>query len=155
MTGAEFLRRIYELEDSGRCKEDEIRKIQSDMIHLKSVDTSRDRVDGGKPMDTADKVAKLLEVEATLNADWDELIKWREVARRLINRMNNSLYKAVLMTRVVNHRSWPNVAGILHKSEDRARHLYPLAVAEFEARVAELYPGYLDSVQIFGGNSTK
>lgn len=149
MTGAEFLRRIYELEDSIRCKEDEIQKIQADMVHLKSVDTSKDRVDGGKPMDTADKIAKLLEVEESLNADWDELIKWREVARSMISRMNNSLYKAVLMTRVVNHRSWPVVAGILHKSEDRTRHLYPLAVAEFEARVAELYPGYLDTIQIF------
>ena len=44
MTGAEFLRRIYELEDGLACKEDEIRKIQADMVHLKSVDTSRDRV---------------------------------------------------------------------------------------------------------------
>ena len=56
----------------------------------------------------------------------------------------------VLMTRIVNHRSWKRVAGVLNKSEDYVRHLYPVAVAEFEARVAEEYPGYLDNVTFPG-----
>ena len=150
MTGAEFLRRIYALEDGLACKEDEIRKIQADMVHLKSVDTSRDRVDGGQPMDMADKVARLMEVEESLNRDWDTLIKWREVARDMIGRMLTDQNRIVLMTRIVNHRSWKRVAGVLNKSEDYVRHLYPVAVAEFEARVAEEYPGYLDTVDFPG-----
>ena len=154
MTGTEFLRRIYELEDGLACKEDEIRKIQADMIHLKSVDTSRDRVDGGQPLDMADKVARLMEVEESLNRDWDTLIKWREVARDMIGRMLTDQNRIVLMTRIVNHRSWKRVAGVLNKSEDYVRHLYPVAVAEFEARVAEEYPGYLDSVD-FPGEKTQ
>lgn len=150
MTGAEFLRRIYELEDGLACKEDEIRKIQADMVHLKSVDTSRVRVDGGQPMDMADKVARLMEVEESLNRDWDTLIKWREVARDMISRMLTGQNRTVLMTRIVNHRSWKRVAGVLNKSEGYVRHLYPVAVAEFEARVAEEYPGYLDTVDFPG-----
>ena len=84
MTAEEFLQRIYDMESDIVCKEDEIRKIHEDMIHLKSVDTGKDRVDGGQPMDLSDKVANLLEVEAQLDAEWDELIKWREEARKLI-----------------------------------------------------------------------
>lgn len=148
MTGAEFLRKIYELEDGLACKEDEIQKIHQDMIHLKSVDTARDRVDGGQPLSMADKVAKLMEVEEALNRDWDELIKWREVARKMIGRMPTEQNKAVLMTRVVNHRAWKKVAAVINKSEDYARHLYPVAVAEFEALAATDYPGYLDTVEV-------
>lgn len=150
MTGAEFLRRIYELEDGLACKEDEICKIRADMIHLKSVDTSRDKVDGGQPLDMADKVVRLMEVEESLNRDWDTLIKWREVARDMIGRMLTDQNRIVLMTRIVNHRSWKQVAGVLNKSEDYVRHLYPVAVAEFEARVVEEYPGYLDTVDFPG-----
>lgn len=120
------------------------------MIHLKSVDTSRDRVDGGQPLGMADKVAKLMEVEEALNRDWDTLIKWREVAREMIGRMLTDQNRIVLMTRIVNHRSWKRVAGVLNKSEDYVRHLYPVAVAEFETRVAEEYPGYLDNVTFPG-----
>ena len=54
MTAEEFLQRIYDLESDIACKEDEIRKIHEDMIHLKSVDTGKDRVDGGQPMDLSD-----------------------------------------------------------------------------------------------------
>ena len=146
MTGAEFLRRIYDLEDSLACKEDEIRKIRSDIISLHSVDTSAIKVDGGKHMDTSDKVIRLLDVEAALNDDWDALIRWREVARQMIGRMLTDQNRIILMVRIVNHRSWKPVASILGKSEDYVRHLYPIAVAEFEARVAEEYPGYLENI---------
>lgn len=155
MTGAEFLRRIYELEDSLACKEDEIRKIRSDIISLHSVDTSAAKVDGGKHMDTSDKVIRLMEVEAALNADWDALIKWREVARKMIGRMLTDQNRIVLMVRIVNHRSWKQVASILDKSEDYVRHLYPIAVAEFEARVAKEYPGYLENLDFPDGEITQ
>ena len=148
MTAAEFLQRIYELESDLACKEDEIRKIHEDMVHLKSVDTSRDRVDGGQPLDMADKVAHLLEVEELLGAEWDELIKWREEARRLIDLLEPGLSKSVLMLRVVNHRSWKKVGQVVHKSEDYCRHLYPLAVGDFGYLLATRDPNYLDTVRI-------
>lgn len=148
MTPAEFLRRIYELESDLACKEDEIRKIHEDMTHLKSVDTSHDRVDGGKPLDLSDKVAHLIEVETLLDQEWDELIRWREEARRLIDMLEPGLSKGVLMLRVVNHRSWKKVAAVIHKSEDYCRHLYPLAVGDFEQLLATRFPDYLDTVEI-------
>ena len=147
MTAEEFLQRIYDLESDIACKEDEIRKIHEDMIHLKSVDTGKDRVDGGQPMDLSDKVANLLEVEAQLNAEWDELIKWREEARKLIAQLEPGLSKSVLLLRVVNHRSWKKIAVIVHKSEDYCRHLYPLAVGAFGYLLANRFPDFLDSVE--------
>lgn len=155
MTPGEFLQRIYELESDLACKEDEIRKIHEDMISLKSVDTSRDHVDGGKPLDTADKVARLIEVETLLGREWDELIKWREEARRLIGMLEPGLSKSVLMLRIVNHRDWKDVGRITHKSVDYCKHLYPLAVGDFGYLLSTRFPGYLDSVDILDVNSTK
>ena len=122
------------------------------MLHDTLEDTAMDRGTleqlFGKTV--ADAVALLMEVEEALNRDWDTLIKWREVAREMIGRMLTDQNRIVLMTRIVNHRSWKRVAGVLNKSEDYVRHLYPVAVAEFESRVAEEYPGYLDTVDIPG-----
>ena len=155
MTPAEFLRRIYELESDLACKEDEIRKIHEDMTHLKSVDTSHDRVDGGKPMDLSDKIAHLIEVENLLDQEWDELIRWREEARRLIDMLEPGLSKSVLMLRVVNHRSWKDVSWIIHKSVDYCKHLYPLAVGDFGYLLSTRFPDYLNSVDIIDVNNTK
>lgn len=158
MTAAEFLQRIYDLESDIVCKEDEIRKIHEDMIHLKSVDTGKDRVDGGQPMDLSDKVANLLEVEAQLDAEWDDLIKWREKARKLITQLEPGLSKSVLLLRIVNHRSWKKIAVIVHKSEDYCRHLFPLAVGDFDYLLATKYPDFLATVQFKeykNQNSTK
>lgn len=147
MDAGEFLQRIYDLESDIVCKEDEIRKIHEDMIHLKSVDMGKDRVDGGWPLDLADKVANLMEVEAQLDAEWDELIKWREKARKLITQLEPGLSKSILLLRVVNHRSWKKIAVIVHKSEDYCRHLYPLAVGDFGYLLANRFPDFLESVE--------
>lgn len=147
MTAEEFLQRIYDLESDIACKEDEIRKIHEDMIHLKSVDTGKDRVDGGQPMDLSDKVANLLEVEAQLDAEWDELIKWREEARKLIAQLEPGLSKSVLLLRIVNHRNWKQIAVIVHKSADYCRHLFPLAVGDFGYLLSTRFPHFLETVQ--------
>lgn len=157
MDAGEFLQRIYDLESDIVCKEDEIRKIHEDMIHLKSVDIGQDRVDGGQPLDIADKVANLMEVEAWLNTEWDELIKWREKARSLIAQLDPGVSKSVLLLRVVNHRHWKKIAAIVHKSEDYCRHLYPLAVRDFDYLLATRFPDFLDSVEFkeYKPNNTK
>ena len=98
-------------------------------------------------MDLADKVANLMEVEAQLDAEWDELIKWREKARKLITQLEPGLSKSILLLRVVNHRSWKKIAVIVHKSEDYCRHLYPLAVGDFGYLLANRFPDFLESVE--------
>jgi len=141
VTGEEFLESVWNLEEDIKLKEEELSKIQGDIIHLKAVDTSKDKVDGGQPMDLADKISKLMEVESNLNDQWDRLIENREQARKLINLVRTPHFRRVLIRRYVNHKKWWEIAQLMEKHTDYVKHSLVPAIAEFEQVVNKKYPG--------------
>lgn len=142
MTGAEFLESIWDLEEDIRLKEEEVAKIRDDIKYLKAVDTTKDKVDGGKPMDIADKIGKLEEVKDKLNTEWDKLIDRREKARGLIKLVQTGVYRDILTRRYINHSPWGPIARKMCFREDYARHLLAPAIIEFEKVVEEAHPGF-------------
>lgn len=142
MTGAEFLESIWDLEEDIRVKEEEYAKIKDDIKYLKAVDTTKDKVDGGVPMDLADKIGKLEEVKDKLNAEWGVLICRREQARNMINLVQTGMYRSILKRRYINHNPWSAVARKMGFREDYIRHMLAPAIVEFETVVEAEHPGF-------------
>lgn len=71
MTAKEYLNRIRFISVGLRVKEQELQQLESDLYTIQSVDTSRERIDGGIPISMADKVARIRDMQIVINKEWD------------------------------------------------------------------------------------
>lgn len=143
MTGEQFLSRISQLDYDLRALESEIAKNREDIYRLKSVDTSKDRVDGGVPIDIADRIGLLVEKETKLNAKWDTYLKLREEARGYIKELANAKYRVVLMEYYLDSRSGELIAYHIGASIRNLWRVKKNALQAFERHMRTKHPGVL------------
>ena len=132
MTAKEYLNRVRSIEAELRNKESRLAKFRQDILTLQSIDYGKDRVDGGVPMDMADKIAKIETLEQQVNDEWDELIYKREEAAQLIEQLENPKYKGVLIERYINCKSWEKIAVELNYSWNGLFKIHGKALREFQ-----------------------
>lgn len=131
MTAKEFL------DDVWYCKiqldtlwEDE-QRIRHDICALTSMDYSVPRVSGGKTVDMADKIDKLMEAKKELSEQWDRWIDLRIRACTYIDRVNNVRYQAILRQRYICHKQWSDVAETMGYAESSVKRLHAVALEAF------------------------
>ncbi len=132
MTSKEYLSQIRHIDMSLRTKERELFKLRQDVCCLQSMDFSKDRISGGIPMTFADKVAKLNDIMAELNAEWDKLIALREDARIKIMAMPDATLRTVLIERYINVKRWEQIACEMNYTYRRVIQLHGEALKEFD-----------------------
>ena len=121
MIAKEYLRKILETNLELRSKEDELATYRQDCYSISAVDYSKDRVTGGVSTDISDKIAKLTELIQDVDKRWEELIQLRVEANRLINNVEQSNLRVLLIQRYVLGKPWQEVADFMFISENHAR----------------------------------
>lgn len=133
MTGFEFLQGLKRLSLSIRSLQRTERQLQADLYAIKTPCYDKERVTGGQPMGTADKIARVEEVKNELHTQRVALMELKAKAIELINMIDDEDYKAVLRERYINESSWKVVAELIGKSRLWVRkRIHPEAIEAFE-----------------------
>lgn len=110
MTAKEYLNNIRSFRPRLRIKEQQLQQLRRDIGSLKAVDCTRERVCGTPHMDIADKIAQIDELITQINTELDELIRAREEARQLIDRLQDVREQQVLSARYILCETWEQIA---------------------------------------------
>lgn len=110
MTAKDYLNHIRSLDRKLRIKEQQLLQLHRDIGSLKAVDCTREKVSGTPHMDIADKIAQVDELITQINTEWDELIRTREEARRLIEQLQDAREQQVLSARYILCETWEQIA---------------------------------------------
>ena len=121
MVAKEYLRKVLEANLELRSKEDELTTYRQDCYSISAIDYSKDRVTGGTSTDISDKIARLSKLIQDVNKQWEELIQLRVEANKLINNVEQSNLRVLLIQRYVLGKPWHVVADFMCVSENHAR----------------------------------
>ena len=75
-----------------------------------AVDTSGERVQSSSGNSTENKLINLVEYDFLLNKRIDELVNCKAEILKVINEVENTLYRALLVAYYVNCKTWEDVA---------------------------------------------
>lgn len=133
MTGIEFLQGLKQLSLSIRSLQRTEHQLQADLYAVKTPCYDKERVTGGQPMGTAEKIARVEEVKDALHTQRVALMELKARALKLIDLVEDEEYKAVLRERYINESSWKVVADVIGKSRLWVRkRVHPEAIKAFE-----------------------
>lgn len=131
MTAKEYLNRIRFISVGLRVKKQELQQLESDLYTIHSVDTSRERIDGGIPVSMADKVARIRDMQIVINKEWDQLLDLRKEARERIMQLEDGRFRAVLTERYLNNKRWEQIAVDMNYTYRNVLYLHGKALQEF------------------------
>ena len=147
MTAKEYLNRIRFISAGLRVKEQELQQLESDLYAIRSVDTSRERIDGGTPVSMADKVARIRDMQIVINKEWDQLLDLRKEARDQIMQLEDGRFRAVLTERYLNNKRWEQIAVDMNYTYRNIIKIHGKALQQFEIQFKEfLEIPYLDVI---------
>lgn len=132
MTGREFLKTLRNDNFKLKALEDRIVELKNDMYRIKTIDYDKDRVDGGTPIDIADKLGALQQLMDEANIKWDELIRNKRLALAIIFEIKDSRYQAVLEERYINMRSWKFISRRIGYEESQTYLLHKKSLNVFD-----------------------
>ena len=110
MTGREYLKQIRDENFKLKALEDRIVELKNNLYRIKALVYDKDRVDGGTPIDIADRLGALQQLMDEPNSKWNELIQNKRLALAINYEIKDSRYQAVLEERYINMRSWDFIA---------------------------------------------
>ena len=110
MGSKEFLNKIRYIDMMINCKLEQVAELRS-MLLPGAIRYDKDKVQTSNNADSiSDTVSKIMELEEKINADIDELVELKSVARDNIERMENDVEKVILYKRYFNNESCENIA---------------------------------------------
>ena len=110
MSSKEFLNKIRYINMMINCKLEQVAELRS-MLLPGAIRYDKDKVQTSHDADTiSDTMIKVIELEEKVNADIDELVELKSVAREKIERMENDIEKVILYKRYFNNESFENIA---------------------------------------------
>lgn len=113
VTAIKYLQSIRTLDIRLKTLETRISRYREDICTLKGTDYSADKVSGTPGSGMADKVARLADMIANADQEWDKLIEKREEARILIEKLENPKHQSILSRRYLYGEKWENICKAL------------------------------------------
>ena len=141
MTAKEYLRRIRDAERELRAVEREYQRARDDITNLKAMEYDRDKVGNSHIGDLSDAIATLEKYAERVNARWDELIAFREEAKKQLEQIKDWRYRAVLEQRYLWGESWEQIAAGLGYNYRWVLRLHGKALQEFQKLAIESHIG--------------
>lgn len=132
MTGRDFLKSLREDNFALKSLEDRIVELRNNFYRVKTINYSKDRVDGGVPSDIADRIGMIQSLVDEANDRWDSLIKKKRMALSIIFEIKDGRYQAILEERYINCKRWEDVARTMNYDQRWLFRLHEKAIKEFE-----------------------
>lgn len=111
MTAKEYLNRLRSIDMDLRAKEKLKERLFADICTLRATDYSANRVSGGIATDIADKIARVEDLRARINAEWDRLIDLRHEAYGYISQVASAKQRQLLIKRYLLDEAWEVIAA--------------------------------------------
>ena len=110
MNVKDFLNRIRKIDLLINVKLDEITSLRDRMTNI-TVNSERERVQSSMYGDKfADTIARIIDLEDSVNNDIDVLVKYKELARKLIEKLDDEIYKVILYDRYFRGCTFEEIA---------------------------------------------
>lgn len=132
MTGRDFLKSLREDNFALKSLEDRIVELRNNLYRVKTINYSKDRVDGGVPSDIADRIGMIQSLVDEANDRWDSLIKKKRMALSIIFEIKDGRYQAILEERYINMRSWSFIARRIGYEESQTYLLHQKGLSIFD-----------------------
>lgn len=130
----EELRSIRKLDKELKAIEREHDQLRAEVYNIHATDYRADKVDGGKPRSFVDKLERLEDCRHKCNERWDMLIETRTALRAKIDKVDDYVYRAILIDYYISQNTWKSVCVNLgyswkqmHRYHNKALIAYALA----------------------------
>ena len=107
-------------------------ELKNNLYRIKSINYSKDRVDGGMPSDIADRIGVIQSLVDEANDRWDGLIQKKSMALAIIFEIKDGRYQAILEERYINMRSWSFIARRIGYEESQTYLLHQKGLSVFD-----------------------
>ena len=135
-TGEKYLNSIRNQYSRIKGLEDEKKEYWVSIHAMRSPNYETERVDGGLPVGTPEKLIKLEEYGLMIDTEYDELTNLKIEAKTLIRLIPNHDYRTILEEYYLLHRSLRKIASIIYMANTVVQRKFQQAVAEFN----DIYP---------------
>ena len=113
MTPKEFLQQIRSADRLIDSKLKQLECLRDETTRTSSMISDMPRSDSPNLQRMESTIVKLLDLEAEINADIDQLVDMKRVARDAINALSNADQRLVLELRYLCYKTWPWIADEL------------------------------------------
>lgn len=139
MTAMELLKRRRRLELELRMESERIQQAREDIISLRAVDYSKDKIQNSKHTDLSDVIAKLEAYQQKKEEKLQELLQFIVVFDKVVDEIKDPILKALIYHRYERARSWKEVAIAINNSEANAKlRLHTRAVQAVERIIEKM-----------------
>lgn len=129
----EYLLSVKRLDAQINVRLSELEELQDKLKHITPV-LSTDKVSGGGGVQDrmADAVARVVDLQQTINADIDRFADMKQEALTLLDRMENPVYMTLLHRRYFLHHSFEKIASDMNYTYRWVTRLHGRALQEYE-----------------------
>ena len=113
MTPKDFLQQIRSADRLIDSKLKQLECLRDETTRTSSMISDMPRSDSPNLQRMESTIVKLLDLEAEINADIDQLVDMKRVARDAINALSNADQRLVLELRYLCYKTWPWIADEL------------------------------------------
>jgi len=128
MTPKEFLQQIRSADRLIDSKLKQLECMRDETTRTSSMISDMPRSDSPNLQRMESTIVKLLDLEAEINADIDQLVDMKRVARDAINALSNADQRLVLELRYLCYKTWPWIADELGYSISNVYRLHDNAL---------------------------
>ena len=128
MTPKEFLQQIRSADRLIDSKLKQLECLRDETTRTSSMISDMPRSDSPNLQRMESTIVKLLDLEAEINTDIDQLVDMKRVARDAINALSNADQRLVLELRYLCYKTWPWIADELGYSISNVYRLHDNAL---------------------------
>ena len=128
MTPKDFLQQIRSADRLIDSKLKQLECLRDETTRTSSMISDMPRSDSPNLQRMESTIVKLLDLEAEINADIDQLVDMKRVARDAINALSNADQRLVLELRYLCYKTWPWIADELGYSISNVYRLHDNAL---------------------------
>lgn len=119
MNAKQYLKQAYRLNEMIKSNQEELSALRESASSIAGIDYSKDKVQSSKSSGDAgfvNVVAKIVELEDSINADIAKCISLKNEIRTVINNVQDADEKLLLRLRYINFKTWDEICEELYVS---------------------------------------
>lgn len=132
MNAKQYLKQAYRLNELIESNQEELSALRESASSIPGIDYSKDKIQSSKSSGDAgfvNIVAKIIEIEDSINADISKLFALKLQIRTVINAVENPDERLLLHDRYINFYTWEQVCEKMNVSLRTAHRIHSTALS--------------------------
>lgn len=135
MNAKQYLKQAYRLNEMIKSNQEELSALRESASSIAGIDYSKDKVQSSKSSGDAgfvNVVAKIVELEDSINADIAKCISLKNEIRTVINNVQDADEKLLLRLRYINFKTWDEICEELYVSLRTVHRVHAAALEKID-----------------------